>query len=243
MLVKIQGDSIFMEYVIIGLTAIDCVFLLSYLSCVWLCATLWTLVARLFCPRDSPAMNTGVGCYALLQDIFPTQRSNLCLLCLLHWQAGSLPLLPPGKPWCKDPQTWWLKPQKFISRSFGDKVTSMVRFWRGYSSDLPPSCCVPAWQRRRALMSLPFLLRAVIHSEGPTLMTSSKPNQLPGSPSVNAITLRIPASAQELGRMQFSLQQTWSWISDCAIWNPKGTTVEMQGYGSDLLGLMLPSLF
>ena len=25
-------------------------------------------------------------------------RSNPCLLCLLHWQAGSLPLAPPGKP-------------------------------------------------------------------------------------------------------------------------------------------------
>ena len=30
--------------------------------------------------------------------IFPTQGSNLCLLCLLHWQVGSLPLAPPGKP-------------------------------------------------------------------------------------------------------------------------------------------------
>ena len=30
--------------------------------------------------------------------IFPTQRSNLNLLHLLHWQAGSLPLAPPGKP-------------------------------------------------------------------------------------------------------------------------------------------------
>ena len=27
----------------------------------------------------------------------PTQGSNLCLLCLLHWQAGSLLLAPPGK--------------------------------------------------------------------------------------------------------------------------------------------------
>ena len=85
-------------------------------------------------------------------------------------------------------------------------------------------------------MSLPFLLRALIHSEAPTPMTSSKPNQLPVSPSVNAITLRSPASAQDLGRMQFSLQQTWSWISDCALWSPKDTTVETQGYGSDLLG-------
>ena len=34
----------------------------------------------------------------LLQGTFPTQGSNPHLLCLLHWQAGSLPLAPPGKP-------------------------------------------------------------------------------------------------------------------------------------------------
>ena len=28
--------------------------------------------------RDSPGKNTGVGCHALLQGIFPTQRSNPC---------------------------------------------------------------------------------------------------------------------------------------------------------------------
>ena len=27
-----------------------------------------------------------------------TRGSKLCLLCLLHWQVGSLPLVPPGKP-------------------------------------------------------------------------------------------------------------------------------------------------
>ena len=53
----------------------------------------------LLCPRDSPGKNTGVGCHALLQGIFPTQRSNLHLLYFLHWQTGSLPLAPPGKPW------------------------------------------------------------------------------------------------------------------------------------------------
>ena len=41
--------------------------------------------------------NTGVGCRALLQGIFSTQGLNPCLLHLLHWQAGSLPLAPPGK--------------------------------------------------------------------------------------------------------------------------------------------------
>ena len=47
---------------------------------------------------DSPGKNTGVGCHALLQGIFQTQGWNPHLLCLLHWQAGSLSLAPPWKP-------------------------------------------------------------------------------------------------------------------------------------------------
>ena len=39
------------------------------------------------------------GLPSLLLGIFPTQGSNLHLLCLLHWQTCSLPLAPPGKPW------------------------------------------------------------------------------------------------------------------------------------------------
>ena len=54
--------------------------------------------ARLLCPWDSPGKDTGVGCHALLQGIFPTKGSNPCLLCLLHWQARSLPLTLPGSP-------------------------------------------------------------------------------------------------------------------------------------------------
>ena len=49
---------------------------------------------RLLCPGK----NTGVGCHAVLQGIFPTQESNPRCLCPLHCQAGSLPLAPPGKP-------------------------------------------------------------------------------------------------------------------------------------------------
>ena len=41
--------------------------------------------------------STGVSWYFLLQGIFPTQRSNPRLLCLLHWQAGSLPAEPTSK--------------------------------------------------------------------------------------------------------------------------------------------------
>ena len=54
--------------------------------------------SRLPRPWDSPGKNTEVGCHFLLQGIFPTQGWNLLLLHLLHWQAGSLPLAPPGKP-------------------------------------------------------------------------------------------------------------------------------------------------
>ena len=55
-----------------------------------------------------------VGCHALLQGIFLTQRSNPCLLHLLHWQTGSLPLAPPWEwkllscVWLWDPMDCWL---------------------------------------------------------------------------------------------------------------------------------------
>ena len=42
---------------------------------------------RLLCPWDFPGNNTAVGCHFLLQGIFPTQGSNLCLV-LGRW--GSL---------------------------------------------------------------------------------------------------------------------------------------------------------
>ena len=58
--------------------------------------------ARLLCPGDFPGKNigVGVGSHSLLQGIFPTQGWNAGLL---HWQVGSLPLCPPGKPvWAED---------------------------------------------------------------------------------------------------------------------------------------------
>ena len=66
------------------------------LSCVQLFETPRTVAYMLFCPWYILGEKTGVGCHSLLQGIFPAQGSNLS--CLLHWQAGSLPLAPPGKP-------------------------------------------------------------------------------------------------------------------------------------------------
>ena len=75
--------------------------MLSHFSRVWLFVTPWTVACQdpLSMGSSSPGKNTGVGCHALLQGIFWTQGSNPHLLCLLHWEAGSLPLAPPGKPY------------------------------------------------------------------------------------------------------------------------------------------------
>ena len=54
--------------------------------------------ARFLCPWDFPGENSGMGCHAFLQAIFPTLGLNPHLLHLLRWQVGSLPLAPPGKP-------------------------------------------------------------------------------------------------------------------------------------------------
>ena len=47
--------------------------------------------AGFLCPWDSPGPE--VGYHFVFQGIFPTQGSNPCLSCLLHWRS-SLPLVP-----------------------------------------------------------------------------------------------------------------------------------------------------
>ena len=72
-------------------------YVLSCFSHVRLCTTVWTSPTRLLCLRDSPGKDSGVGCHALLQGIFLTQGC-WTRICLLHWQASSLPLAPPTMP-------------------------------------------------------------------------------------------------------------------------------------------------
>ena len=50
------------------------------------------------CLWDFPGQNTGVGCHALPQVIFTIQGWNPCLLSVLLWQEGCIPLAPPAKP-------------------------------------------------------------------------------------------------------------------------------------------------
>ena len=61
------------------------------------------------------------GCHSLLQGIFLTQGLDPRLLRLLHWQAGSLPLAPPGKPrlTCEE-----------LLNFFCSDCTSLHSYWR-----------------------------------------------------------------------------------------------------------------
>ena len=77
---------------------------LSYFSCGQLFRPYGSQPIRLLCPWNSPGKNSGVGCHALLQRIFPTQGSNAGLLhrrqilyCLSH--LGSPRILE----WVVDP--------------------------------------------------------------------------------------------------------------------------------------------
>ena len=53
--------------------------MLRHYSCVRPFVTLWTVTQQAPLSWDSPGKNTGVGCHALLQGIFPTQGLNLSL--------------------------------------------------------------------------------------------------------------------------------------------------------------------
>ena len=71
---------------------------LNCFSCVWLWDHVDCSPPGSSVHGDSPGKNAGMGCQSHPQGIFLTQRSKLHLLCFLHWQTGSLRLVPPGKP-------------------------------------------------------------------------------------------------------------------------------------------------
>ena len=69
------------------------------LSCIQLFSAPWTVACQAPLSMGLPRQEYWSGLHFLLQGIFPTQ--GLGLLCLLHWQVGSLPLghlRSPGPP-------------------------------------------------------------------------------------------------------------------------------------------------
>ena len=66
--------------------------MLSHFSHVWRFVTPCTVAHQAPLFMGFSRQEYCSGFHLLLQGIFPTQRSNLYLLCLLHWQVDSLPL-------------------------------------------------------------------------------------------------------------------------------------------------------
>ena len=71
---------------------------LSCFSCAQLFVTPWTVASQAPLSMGFSRQEYWSGLPALLQGVFRTQESNPPLLCLLLWQVGSLPLVPPWKP-------------------------------------------------------------------------------------------------------------------------------------------------
>ena len=67
-----------------------CVYMVSH---VWLFATPWTVAHQASLSMNFSRQEYWSGCHFLLQGIFLTQGSKPHLVCLLHWQVDSLPLL------------------------------------------------------------------------------------------------------------------------------------------------------
>ena len=67
------------------------------LSCVRLFVTPWTIAHQALLSMAFSSQEYWSGLQCPPQGIFQTQRWNPRLLCLLHWQAGSLPLSHLGR--------------------------------------------------------------------------------------------------------------------------------------------------
>ena len=97
---------------------------MSVCSCLTLCDPMnCSLSSSSVHESDSPGKNTGVGCYFLLQEIFPTQGSNWHHL---HWQADSFTTKTSGKP-CNGPQNTLWEILMYVAGESGWKGNSVPR--------------------------------------------------------------------------------------------------------------------
>ena len=78
---KVEVDGILSES---NMYYCVCAHAKSLQACLTLCDPMDCSLPSSSCLRDFLGKNTGMGCHALLQGVFPTQEANLSLLCLLH---------------------------------------------------------------------------------------------------------------------------------------------------------------
>ena len=123
-----------------------CVRAKSLQSCQALCDPVDYSPPLLFCSWDSRGRNTLEGCHAHLQQIFLTQRLNPGLLCLLHWQVDSLPLVPTGKAYLYQVLTHTDTPG--LERAFcvlGVYLSYPWKSWQGWKKLRSPIFCPFCW--------------------------------------------------------------------------------------------------
>ena len=75
-----------------------CVCVLSHSSCIRLYATPWTVAHQAPLSMGFSRQEYWSGLPCPPPGDLPNPGTGPSVLCLLHWQAGSLPLAPPGKP-------------------------------------------------------------------------------------------------------------------------------------------------
>ena len=102
-------------------------------SHVQLCVPSWTVACRAPLSMGFSRQVYRVGCQALLQGIFLAQGLNPHLLHLLHWQAGSLLLVPPRKPFWR--RQWHPTPVLLPGKSHGWKSLVGCSPWGREESD------------------------------------------------------------------------------------------------------------
>ena len=101
---------------------------LSHFSCVWFFEPLWTIACQ-------PPLSVGFSSWEYWSGL-PCPPPGRVLRLLL-WQAGSLPLAPPGKPW-------------FSAQSVGICLTNCCCPW------LQTGRCLCSFNTQDSKTSLPF---------------------------------------------------------------------------------------
>ena len=141
-----------------------------------------------------------MGCHALLQGIFPTQGSNPRLLHFLHWQEGSLPLAPPGKP-LENSIRLGVEPMIAASVSHVSEAPN-----RGASLPLPHQEFTKPWLPSLRPSTHPVLSSRSDSSPPPTLL-------LP-SPQTHTLSMPLSASSPALD-IHLSSESLWCF---CEAW-------------------------
>ena len=141
------------------------------LSHVWLCDP---MDCRLLCPWDSPDKNTGLGCHALLQGIFPTQGLNSglphCRQILYHLDHQGSPKILEWVAYPFSKGSSWARNQTGVSCIAGGFFISWAtreaqEYWGGLPCPPPEDLPNPGVKPR-----------------SPTLQADSLPVEPPGKP-------------------------------------------------------------